>query len=344
MKNNNQNYLPVSLGLLALTGFMYSACNKDGEEITIPPVFINAQDLSDHIPGHIALPSIYRCVAENADQISPIELTIEKDAPDIPDALPVYRVIRPDVTEDYAISIADMLDLNDNIEILNSDFPHSGFNFRKDGKALDVHKDGSIAVYYVADTTRPSSLPSDDECIDIAKNWLEENNLYPQNVISISIIPINVYVSRGYDIIDHFTSNINVIFSIGLEGYEVQGMGAYVAIGEAGKILTVFINTPEFKKSETVSLRQPETLVQTFADYLDNLELFYTEAPLCLVDRIDYHMSVTDIKLKYFCMLSNDSNITALAQPVLILEGTHYNYDPTNSGVFSAKIDAVIRE
>jgi hypothetical protein len=55
-------------------------------------------------------------------------------------------------------------------------------------------------------------------------------------------------------------------------------------------------------------------------------------------------MSVTGIKLKYFCMLSNDSNITALAQPVLVLEGTHYNYDPTNSGTFSAKIDAVIRD
>jgi hypothetical protein len=55
-------------------------------------------------------------------------------------------------------------------------------------------------------------------------------------------------------------------------------------------------------------------------------------------------MSVTDIRLKYFCMLSNNSNITAFAQPVLLLEGTHYNYDPTNTGIFSAKIDAVIRD
>jgi hypothetical protein len=271
----NQDYLPVSLGLLALTGLMYSACNnKSGEELTISPVFTKAQDLSDHLPGHIALPSIYSCVAKYNDQISTIELTIDRDSPDIPDSLPVYRVIRPEVTMDYAISIADRLDLNDNLDILDSDFPHSGFNFRKDGKALDVYKDGSIAVYYVANTKRPSNLPSDDECIEIARNWLEENNFYPQNVISISVTPINVYVARGIEIIDQYTSNINVSFSVGIEGYEALGVGAYFAIGEAGKILTVFINTPEFKKFETVSLQRPEPLLQTFADYLDDLELF----------------------------------------------------------------------
>ncbi len=185
-------------------------------------------------------------------------------------------------------------------------------------------------------------MPSANECIDIAKDWLESHGLYPENVISISTSPFIIYVSQGNDFYK-FTRDISVSFTIGINGYEIQGVGAYVAIGENGEIIAAYINTPELKKYTTVSLHQPETIIQTFADYLDNLELFYSDAPLCLVNSISQNMSVMNIKLKYFSMLSEDNYITALAQPVLVLEGQENISDSLNSGAFIARIDAVKR-
>ncbi len=339
---NNKDYLPL-LGLLTISGLTCIGCEED-EEKTVPAVFENAHSFANKHSTTLNLPCVYRCITEAGDQISPIELIIDTDLPDIPDELPVYRVIRPDADEDYAVKIAKKLDFGgDPEEISNSTFPHNGSRFRKEGKTLRIYQDGSIAVFYILDSDRPSSLPSDDECIEIAQEWLEDHGLCPENVISISASPYTLFVSQGIDVSYEYTRNTSVSFTIGIDGYETQGMGAYVAIGENGEILEAYINAPEFKKYTTVALQQPETMLATFENYLDNLELFYTDSPLCLLDRINPIMSVTDISLKYFCMLSEDSNAIALAQPILVFEGRAYREDVSDSSKFTGRVDAVIR-
>jgi hypothetical protein len=355
---NNKDYLPL-LGLLAIGGLTCIGCEKDedkstssqsntdgekDEEKTISPVFINAHDFHDHTATYLDLPEVYYCITEARDQISPIELTVDTDLPEIPDELPVYKVIRPNFDEDYATEIAGKLNLNDNLEKIDEyDFPLKRFHFEKDGKILEVFEDGSIYVCYVIEPGRPSSLPSDEECIEIARDWLEDNGLYPKNVISISTSPIILVVAKGHEVLYEFTQNISVSFTIGINGYETQGMGAYVAVGENGEIIKAYINSPEFEEYTTVVLKQPEEVLATFEDYLDNLELFYTDSPLCLVDNIRSTMSVTDISLKYFCMLSEDSDVVALAQPILVLEGQGYDEIHPDSSSFTGRVDAVIR-
>lgn len=339
---NNKHYL-LLLGLLAISSMACIGCEED-EEKTVPAVFENAHSFANKHSSMLNLPDVYQCITEANDQISPIELTIDTDLPDIPDELPVYRVIRPDVDEDYAVEIARKLGFTgDPEEISNRTFPHNGFSFRKEGKTLQIYQDGSIATFYVLNPDRPLSLPSDVECIEIAREWLEDHGLYPKNVIDISTSPVILYVSKGIDVQYEYTQNISVSFTIGINGYEAQGMGAYVAVGENGEILEAYINVPEFEKYTTVTLQQPETMLETFENYLDNLELFYADSPLCLLDSIRPIMSVTDISLKYFCMLSEDDNILALAQLILVLEGQTYRADYSDPSTFTSRIDAVIR-
>ena len=339
---NNRDFLPL-LGLLAISSLTCTSCEED-EEKTVSAVFENAHSFANKHSAALNLPRIYKCITEAHDQISPIELIIDTDLPDIPNELPVYRIIRPEVNEDYAANMAKKLDFGeDPEEMSNRTFPNNGFRFREDGKTLEIYQDGSISVYYVLDPDRPSSLPSDEECIEIAREWLEDHGLYPKNVISISASPIILFVSQGIDVLYEYTQNISVSFTIGIDGYKAQGMGAYIAIGENGEIMEAYINAPEVEIYTTVALQQPETMLTTFENYLDNLELFYADAPLCLLDRINPIMSITDISLKYFCMLSEDSNAIALAQPILVLEGRAYREDVSDSSKFTGRVDTVIR-
>jgi hypothetical protein len=269
---NNKDYLPL-LGLLAIGVIAVTSCDEnedkstsgpsstsfeEDEEKTVPPVFINAHDFHDHSASYLDLPEVYYCITEGCDQISPIELTIDTDLPEIPSELPVYKVIRPNIDEDYATGIAGRLNLNDNLEKTDAyDFPLKRFHFEKDGKILEVFEDGSIYVCYVIEPSRPSSLPSDEECIETAKGWLEEYGPYPKNIISVSTSPFILAASRGHEILYEFTQNICVSFTIGIDGYETQGIGAYVAVGENGEITKAYINAPEFENYTTVALRQP---------------------------------------------------------------------------------------
>ena len=340
-----ENNLPLSISLLALTGIICSGCKQNEEEKTVYSVFQNAHNFIDYDSTTLNIPPVYYCISEAEDQITPIELAIETELPNIPDELPVYKVIRPEVNNEYAVNIANKLDLNDNLEVLEGyDYPRNGFKFRKSGKTLYIYENGSVAAYYSVSPNRPSNLPSNEECIKIAKDWLNDNALYPENVISISISPIIIYLGTGIEIVDQYTQNMSVVFSTGTNGYEAHGMGAYISIGENGEIIEVYINAPKFEQYTTVKLQQPKTIVNTFAAYLDNLELFYSDAPLCLVNAISYNMIVMNIKLKYFCMLNEGNSIKALAQPVLVLEGKENISDPLNSGAFIARVDAVDRE
>jgi len=343
---NNKDYLTL-LGLLAISGLACIGCEEEkeeDEEKTLPPVFKDAHYFRDHSSTTLNLPRVYKCITRPYDEVPQADLDIDADLPDMPDELTVYSIIRPTVDEDYAIKVAGQLGFNGEPEEIDSSyFPLNGFRFWEGQQALIIYKDGSIAIYYVTDPGRPSSLPSDQECIDIAQEWLEDHELYPENVISISASPIILFVSKGIDVLYEFTRNISVSFTMGIDGYEVLGMGAYVAIGENGEILQVYINAPEFKKYSTVSLRRLNTALETFEDYLDYPQLFYADTPKCLIDRVSPNMSVTDISIKYFCMLSEENALPTFAQPILVLEGRAYHEDYSDSSTFTGRVDAVIR-
>ena len=342
----NSCFIFVFSSLLAISSIAVIGCTPQTSlpVLELPPVFKDAHFFRDHHSMTLNLPCVYDCVTRPYNEVSQADLDIDADLPDVPNELSVYSIIRPTVDEDYAIKVAGQFGFNGEPEEIDSSyFPLNGFRFWKGQQALIIYKDGSISIYYVTDPVRPSSLPSNEECIDIVQDWLEDHELYPENVISISASPRIVVVSQGIDVLYEFTKNIIVSFTIGIDGYEVQGMGVYVSVGENGEILEAYINTPGFKKYSTVSLRRLITALETFEDYLNYPQLFYADTPKCLIDRISPRLSVTDISIKYFCMLSEENAMPTFAQPIYVFEGQRYHEDKSEAGSFTGRVDAVIR-
>jgi len=340
----NFRFILVFLSLLIINTATFTGCASK----PLPPVFEGARLFNDH--HFYKSPPVYRCITPGHQPHAyeegwPFEVNLNTALPDAPDRLTAYKIIRPAVDEDYARSIAQRLGYNENtLESWdNSSYPHNGYRFYKGNKALVVYEDGTISIHDTDSLAKPYSLPTNQECIDIAQEWLESYDLYPGGVINVETSPIIVTVVQGYTIIDEYTAAISVNFKIGIDGYELHGMGAYISVGKGGQIIQVNINIPRFERYSTVRIQKPEVALSNFQDYLDNPQKFWADNPECLIDDLNPKMSIESVSLKYFCMLNDDITQPTYAQPVYVFEGQGYHEDDSEAYSFVGRVDAVSR-
>jgi hypothetical protein len=274
------------------------------------------------------------------------ELSINTDLPVIPEQLIAYKVTRPVVDETFAQSMAQrsgfkglpqFYTADDTYRVYDGDPPN-------DSPVFFVYPDGAATIYYTRNKNqRSSSLPSDQECIGIARKWLNSSNLYPDNVIKITTTPYVVGVMTGSRIESTYTAATWVSFVIGLDGYELFGMGAYFLIGENGTVREVHINAPEFEPYMYVKIQKPELVMETFQDYLLDPDKFRIGTPECLTREINRYVSIDRISLKYLAMVSSDSGQTVCAQPIYVFEGKGRNQPELGWDTFIGAGDAVSR-
>ena len=343
----SSRYTLVLLSLLVMGSMIVSGCASK----LLPPVFEGAHLYNDH---HFSESTpAYRCIypryQEHAyDEGWPFEVNLNTALPDTPAKLTVYKIIIPVVDEDYARSIAKQLGYNENLmeTLRNSSYPGNGYRFPKGNKPLEVYEDGTIAIYNTDFPVRAYSLPTDQECIDIAWEWLESCGLSPKNTIHTETSPVVIHVAHDTEqglTFSEFTAAISVTFRTGIDGYELYGMGANVLVGEGGEIIKVMVKTPEFEKYSTVRIQKPDIALSNFQDYLDNPQKFWADAPECLIDDLSPKMSIDGVSLKYFCMLNEDSTQPVYAQPIYVFEGQGYHEDNSEAYSFTGRVDAVVR-
>jgi len=331
----------ILLSLLVIGSITVTGCASK----PLPPVFEGAHLYHDHYFSRST--AAYTCITPGHQPHAyeegwPSEVNLNTDLPDAPAKLTVYKIIRPVVDEDYARDIAQRLDYNENlIETMdNSSYPHNGYRFFKGTKALLIYEDGTVSISDTDFPMKPSSLPTDQECINIAREWLESHGFYPENVIDVETSPIIIHVAQGLTF-SKFTAATGITFRIGIDGYELYGMGACVLVGEGGEIIKVMIKTPEFEKYSTVSVQQPEAALSNFRGYLDNPQQFWADTPECLIDNLSPIMSIDSASLMYFCMLNDDITQPTYAQPVYFFEGQGYKEDGSEAYSFTGRVDAV---
>jgi hypothetical protein len=140
-----------------------------------------------------------------------------------------------------------------------------------------------------------------------------------------------------------FTQAISVSFKTGLDGYELYGMGAYISIGEGGRVLETYINTPQFQPYSLVPVEPPDMALSTFQDYLNYPTQFWADVPLCLVTNPTDYMKLTGMSLKYFCMPALDNIMPTFAQPVYVIAGEGRNQPDQPWSVLTGQVDGVAR-
>jgi hypothetical protein len=265
--------------------------------------------------------------------------------PSVPEKLIAYKVTRPVVDETYARTISKRLGFNEPMKFYTTDNSYRVYNgdpYNDDSPVFSVYQDGSMAIYYTRKSQRPTSLPTDQECIDIARKWLKSYDMYSKDIINITTSPDIVYIMMRRTE-SQYTLGTWVSFIIGLDGYELFGMGAFFLIGENGKILEVHVNAPEFEPYCYVKVQKSESALDMFQDYLHNLSKLLVDSPECLIINIYRYISVDNASLKYFAMLSPDGIQPVYAQPVYIFTGEGRDKPELPWEHFIGMVDAVSR-
>lgn len=336
------------ISFIALNSSFLTACNTKPNFFEVPPVFESIGSFHDQSFNTINLPRVYSNINESyVSQDLSVELKSEVNPPTVPTILNTYRIVRPNVDEKYARNIAKQVGFNEPIQEKSQTWPfHQSRYFyipASDSSkkySLGISQDGSIAISYV-ESAWVGNIPSDKECIDIASDWLKSHDIYPKGVIDIQTSPTIILVMAGWEE-RQYTIATTVSFLIGVDGYELYGMGAYVSVGDNGEIYEIYINTPRFEKYSIANIKDPELAIDDLRDYLKEPSKFCVYSPECLIDNIEPDMTINEVSLIYFPMLNNDFDQPTYAQPIYIIKGQAY---PKSSSTYSfvARVDATVR-
>ena len=306
------------------------------EEKTLPPVFSDINVLKNKYWANLIFPPIGTSNTSENDYLpfTPVELPGNSSPSTVPDKLIAYKVIRPVVTKDYASNLASRLGFRGKINRSDNTYINTYSYILNTGTtdidpAMSISGDGRIEVSYDRSVSG-SSPPSDQECIESARKWLNTYGLYPKGVVNVEVLPCVREVYRDAPeglTFSSYTYATTVIFSMTLDGYELFGMGAILTIGSDGKVREALINAPEFKPYCYVNVKQPEAAYSTLQDYVQNPAKFEADAPECMTGGLNPPMQIKNVSLKYFAMLAADTSKPVYAQPVYFFNYTYIMVD-----------------
>jgi hypothetical protein len=345
----------ILLSLFLVAGSTFSCKSADQsnpvtlEEKALPPVFTGMEQLwgryfnTSISSTHNGL--LYSPVYANPDNQFQ-ELDLKTSLPAVPERMTAYTINQPNINEDYARGLAQRFGFPDNLNFNNVDKSYviyKGGFYQDNSPTLFILQDGKVSYFSQRRLGPSSNLPSDQDCIKIAREWLETYHLYPDAIVDIKASKIITQVVGGTSTGNQFVAGVLVTFQAGLDGYPLFDPGALVTIGDGGTVLQVEVSTLKYEPFCYVKVQPPEAAMETFLDYLRHPEKFRGEASLCLLSYLDHYYQVDNFSLKYFAMLSTDRTQLAYAQPVYILEGGERQAAQLNWDSFKGAVDAVVK-
>ncbi len=190
--------------------------------------------------------------------------------PSLPATLPAYTVITPVVNSQYAWGIAQTLGFEEDDAMFSPGEVREVYTYRNDKATLEIEGDGYINFYSDYDSSKPENLPTDEECIDIATDWLLSCNMYPENIVSTNVS--NFIEVEEYDTSSHtsikYTVAKSVAFYVGLNDYG-SSFSLSVVIADNGKIIKAQADFINYEEYTTVSIITPEEAIGIIESYLE---------------------------------------------------------------------------
>ena len=293
----------------------------------------------------ITLPYVFENVKQaGVANAPPVDVNLSTDFPTEPDSVMVYTVENVDL--DYINSLAKRLGFVNKSSIPdNGNGPHTfleGVDYKPmtaappNTEVLEIYQDGRIWMRgSIKIGNSPKSLPSFDEAVKIARDWLVTNDLYPANVTSIQ-------KGGSLTVQDSVTGEtttywVTVKFNTRLGDIDLYSPSAMVCVGENGKIVQAFVTMTQLREYQSVKLKTPQAALNILKGYLSSPLAEPAEARECLVTLRNFaRLTVTRISLEYV------QNADYL-QPVYVFYGSAYNQKSYNPDAFTGKVDAVVR-
>jgi hypothetical protein len=236
-----------------------------------------------------------------------IDIAVMTPLPETPDYICSYRIIKPDITCQYVTEYGAKFGIVG--EPSNTNFGQMTMSNPEKDKILHVYSETGALEYNCPNKlfkVNPE-LPSDNEAIDIATNFLRGIGF-----LFLDIDVENVVIGGSTNGIP---SHLLVKFTRTIDGFPITGPGSKfgIRIGDEGEIVRVLVWHPEFEQAGEINIIEPYTAVNS----LQTKKAYPAAPPDCKSIKIE------DISLGYY--LSSIDTYQQYLTPAYIFRGKCYN-------------------
>jgi hypothetical protein len=266
-----------------------------------------------------------------------VEVELETNLPDVADHLIAYKVIIPDINDTYARELAHKLGFF-------NEWPLKGtrevYSFTKENQTLEITLDGRLTLRQdVKINTEPISLPSDEDCVDIARNWLT-NNFYPSNVTraeigygGVSVATVNSETGQTGPT-TYYSKSVRFIPTI--KGYEQYSNAPYVLVGDQGKIVEASVDLTSLQEYGLVKLKTPQAALDLLEKYLEMPTSAQQAQQECISNTDGSRIVINKVTVQYNKISQSDIMV-----PIFVFEGEAFsgNSEPEK---FTGRVDGVL--
>ncbi len=335
---NNYKIFIIILLLLSVISLTVTACNSLSNKPYQPSTGSN----SAKTVKLVSVPAVFQGFSTAGMYKSqPTEVELDTELTESPEQLMSYRNIT-NVTDDAARNIARKLGLSNELPLNGN--KRTVYTFTEDNQLLEIHLDGYMRFESKENISGvPQSIPDDQKCIVFAKNWLLSYNLYPPNVTQIkvgyggiSVAAIDSQTGKAGAPV-YYSKVVSFIASIGQ--YEGNTLGAFVSVGDQGKIVRAEIITPEFRNNGLVKIKTSRAALDVLESYLARLTPITEEAPECICNTDGTRVVINKISIQYVKTYK-----TRYILPIYVFEGNAYIGISPEPKFFRGKVDAVDRQ
>jgi len=271
-----------------------------------------------------ALPSPFEGITQfGVRNVPEHDVILEASMPSVPKELMVYRVLKPDVDEKFASRIADNFGFNGELVPTKSGEPRMAYVFTNDTHILEVELDGSIRLYR-KNLPESGELPTEEECITIAENWLRSHGIYSAD---LKLAGVGISLIRNGK-----PAAVGVRFMRSIDGIPIRNAIAYVSVTYDGLIQEVMLTIYDAKPYAAFKLKTPDTALKILKAYLDSGGITPEGQPReCIANYILFkRLIVRNVTLEYF--LGKE-----YVQPVYVFQGE------ADGEEFTGIVDAINR-
>jgi hypothetical protein len=256
---------------------------------------------------------------------------------DFPEQMVVYQVKQVD--DARAQYIAGLFGLeNDPVPLIGAE--RRVYSYADDEQVLEINFDGRLRLYQRQSTANlPVSLPGDEECIDIAEEYLRSKGLFPDNVVRIvvGVSQTITTVVAGSEPGAEIPMRMSVRFYATNNVYETDV--TRVTIGDKGRVLELSCNNLELDKYGVVRLKTPEAAYDMLTAYLKDGTFPPPPNHEIIVNwRGEKLTIIRSLTIEYATPAS-----TFFYQPVYVFEGDVYLAGQADPEHFIGRVDAIQR-
>ena len=181
--------------------------------------------------------------------------------PDNPEKILVYKLIPRDYSRQDIISLGEKFNISPQGRIKEG---KESISISDDSGYIILYNNGAIEYTNTnrANTINPidvpRNLPSDDEAIRIATNFLKERDLLPGDLVVEGTDHGKIYRVTKNDTTIVEWEDVIVRYRRMLNGLKAKGSGISIAVGGDGSVIELDSNVKNYTPYEEFSIKSPE--------------------------------------------------------------------------------------